>query len=197
VSAARVAYYRAFVMLRWLVSCLAALDNGAKSQGRSVYFSIIALVEAVLPRALAQLAGVTLPAAAPAFAPEANDTGEVMDALVSDVATVLMPALAGDAQRRARGALLMSLHAAAFARFGAAVNAAEREALREVLGSEPGALADARRAVDARVAAASGSEDAAWIAWFARVAEARLALWPMVANLARKPLIEIPLVMNP
>jgi aminoglycoside phosphotransferase (APT) family kinase protein len=197
VSAARVAYYRAFVMLRWLVSCLAALDNGAKSLDRSVYFSIIALVEAVLPRALAQIAGVTLPAAAPAFAPEANDTGEVIDALVSDVATVLMPALAGDAQRRARGALLMSLHAAAFARFGAAVNAAERAALHEVLGREPGALADARRAVDARVAAASGSEDAAWIAWFARVAEARLALWPMVANLARKPLIEIPLVMNP
>jgi aminoglycoside phosphotransferase (APT) family kinase protein len=197
VSPARVAYYRAFVMLRWLVSCLAALDNGAKSLDRSVYFSLIALVDALLPRALAQLAGVALRAFAPPPAASDGDGAEAMDALVSDVATLLLPALAGEAQRRARGALLLSMHAAAFARFGEAASAAEREALREVSGHAPSSLADARRGIDTRVAVAPASEDAAWLAWFARVGEARLALWPMVANLARKPLLEVPLVMNP
>jgi aminoglycoside phosphotransferase (APT) family kinase protein len=197
VSPARVAYYRAFVMLRWLVSCLAALDNGAKSLDRSVYFTLIALLDALLPRALAQLAGAALPTFEPPPAASDSDGAEAMDALVSDVATVLLPALAGDAQRRARGALLLSMHAAAFARFGEAASAAEREALREVNGRAPSSLADARREIDTRVAAAPASEDAAWLAWFARVGEARLALWPMVANLARKPLFEVPLVMNP
>ncbi|MBM4383005.1 MAG: phosphotransferase family protein [Deltaproteobacteria bacterium] len=197
VSPARVAYYRAFVMLRWLVSCLAALDNGAKSLDRSVYFSLIALVDALLPRALAQLAGIALPAFAPAPAASDRDSAEAMDALVSDIATVLMPALTGEAQRRARGALLLAMHAAALARFGETANAAEREALRERSGRAPTSLTEGRLAVDALTAAAPASEDAAWLAWLARVGEARLVLWPMVANLAKRPLADIPVVTNP
>ena len=42
----RIAWYRALVMLRMLVSCQAALDSGAASLDRTVYFSLAALLGA-------------------------------------------------------------------------------------------------------------------------------------------------------
>ena len=56
----RIAWYRALVMLRMLVSCQAALDSGAASLDRTVYFSLAALLALLLPRALAALASVEL-----------------------------------------------------------------------------------------------------------------------------------------
>jgi aminoglycoside phosphotransferase (APT) family kinase protein len=188
----RVAYYRAFVMLRWLVSCQAALDNGAKTLDRSVYFSLIALLDALLPRALAELAGCPQTPLPPLASGEPGDAAEVADALLADLGGVIAPALAGDAQRRARGALLLAMHLAAAARAGEAVRGFEREALAGVLGAAPDTIDAGRRAVAARVAAAPASEDAAWLGWLARVGEARLACWPMVAAAAHQPLAPIP-----
>ncbi|HEY8120532.1 MAG TPA: phosphotransferase family protein [Myxococcota bacterium] len=197
VDPARVAYYRAFVMLRWLVSCEAALDNGGATLDRSVYFALIALLDALLPRALAELAGVALPAPAPLAALEARDSAEVADALRGELGAVLLPALGGDAQRRARGALLMALHLAAEARAGDAARAFERDALARTLGGAPATLAEGRRACAERIAQAQPSEDGAWLAWLASVGNARLALWPMLAETARKPLAEIPRPPDP
>jgi aminoglycoside phosphotransferase (APT) family kinase protein len=197
VDPARVAYYRAFVMLRWLVSCQAALDNGAKTLDRSVYFALIALLDALLPRALAELAGVALPEPEPLAAAEPSDGAEVADALLADLGGVVLPALAGEAQRRARGALLLAMHLAADARCGEAARAREREALASALGAPPATLAEGRRAAAARIAAAPASEDGAWLAWLARVGHARLAGWPMMAALASKPLAPIPHSMGP
>jgi aminoglycoside phosphotransferase (APT) family kinase protein len=197
VDPARVAYYRAFVMLRWLVSCAAALDNGAKTLDRSVYFALIALLDALLPRALAELAGVALPATAAIAAVEPSDSAEVADALLGDLGGVVLPALAGEAQRRARGALLLALHLAAHARAGEAARACERDALARALGAEPATLAEGRREAEARIAAAPASEDAAWLGFLANVGNARLALWPMMAAPASKPLAKIPPSIRP
>ncbi len=197
VNPQRVAYYRAFVMLRWLVSCLAALDNGAKTLDRSVYFSLIALIDALLPRALAGLAGTALSAPPPLAPAEPSDTAEVVDALAGDLGGIVLPALTGEAQRRARGVMLMTLHLAAHARLGEAVREAERAGITAVLGAPPESLAAGRRAIAARIAEAAPSEDAAWLAWLANVGAARLALWPPVAALAAKPLAEIPHSLDP
>jgi len=201
VEPTRVAYYRAFVMLRWLISCLAALDNGAKTQGRAVYFALVGLLDALLPRALAELAGAELPPATPptaSGASEANDSAEVIDALLADLHGVLLPALGAETRQRARGTLGLALHAAAFARLGEAVRAEEHALLARGLGDAlPASIAESRRALAARVAAAPAQEDARWLALLAQLGNARLALWPMMAGLAAKPLAKIPLVMLP
>jgi aminoglycoside phosphotransferase (APT) family kinase protein len=192
VDPARIAYYRAFVMLRWLVSCQAALDNGARTLDRSVYFALIALLDALLPRALAELAGFALPPPAALAPAEPSDSAEPADALLADLGSVVLPALAGEPQRRARGALLLAMHLAAHARAGEAARELERAGLARALGAAPATLAEGRRAVTARIAAAAESEDAAWLRWLAEAGHARLALWPMMAALALKPLAPIP-----
>lgn len=197
VNPQRVAYYRAFVMLRWLVSCLAALDNGAKTLDRSVYFTLVALIDSLLPRALAELAGLALDAAPPLQPAEPSDAAEVMDALAGDLGAIVLPALGGEPQRRARGTMLLAMHAAAHARLGEAVRAAEHASIRAVLGSQPASLREGRRAIELRVDGAAASEDTAWLAWFANVGAVRLTLWPMLAGLANKPLANVPLILNP
>ncbi|HEU4429656.1 MAG TPA: phosphotransferase family protein [Myxococcota bacterium] len=197
VDPARVAHYRAFVMLRWLVACLAALESGAKTLDRSVYFALIGLLDALLPRALAELAGISLSRPAAPTASEPSDSAEVMDALLGELGGVLLPALPGEAQRRARGALLLAMHGAAFARAGEAARAQERALLEQALGAPPESIAHGRRAVAAKIAAAPAGEDARWIEWLAELGNARLALWPMMAGLAAKPLAPIPPVMLP
>jgi aminoglycoside phosphotransferase (APT) family kinase protein len=197
VDAWRIAYYRAFVMLRWLVSCQSALDNGAKALDRSVYLSLISLLDALLPRALAQLAGILLPTSAPLPSLEPSDAAESADALLADLSSVLLPALDGEPQRRARGALLLAMQLAADARHGEAARARERESLARAIGGPQAGLAAGRRALQARIAAAPASEDAAWLAVLAGIGDARLACWPMVAAAATKPLAPIPELPRP
>ena len=57
----RVAYYRVVVMLRWLVSVVAALERGGIGMDRSVYYRLVPVLSVRLPRALAGLLGVELP----------------------------------------------------------------------------------------------------------------------------------------
>ncbi len=197
VDPARVAYYRAFVMLRWLVSCQAALDNGAKTLDRSIYFALIALLDALLPRALAELAGVALREPAPLAAAEPSDSAEVADALLGDLGAILLPALSGEPQRRAQGSLLLAMHLAADARAGNAVREFEGETLARGLGAAPATLGAGRSAAAARIERAPASEDAVWLAWLASLGAARLALWPMLAATATKPLASLPHLIRP
>lgn len=53
----RIGYYRIMVMYIWLVSCLAALDNGARSQDRFTYLSLVTLMNVILPRAMLEYEG--------------------------------------------------------------------------------------------------------------------------------------------
>jgi aminoglycoside phosphotransferase (APT) family kinase protein len=187
----RIAWYRALVMLRMLVACHAALDSGAASLDRTVYFSLAALLECLLPRALAELAGVALePAPAPP-APAATEDAEVLASLATDLSGALLPELPGALQARARGNLLLLVHLQAADRFGAAVRSAERARIAEALGRDEGDAGRARAALAERVAVAEPGEDERWIRLLAELGGARIALWPYLAALAAKPLAKL------
>jgi hypothetical protein len=180
-DAGRIAWYRALVMLRMLVSCHAALDSGARTLDRTVYFSLVALLELLLPRALAGLAGLALsPAPAPP-APATSETAEVIASLRDDVANLVLPALPEATRPRASGMALLLLHLEAADCFGAAVRDAER-ALLSAHGLETEA------ALAARVDDAPAAEHERWVRLFAERGALRIALWPYLAGLAAKPL---------
>jgi aminoglycoside phosphotransferase (APT) family kinase protein len=181
----RIAWYRALVMLRMLVSCLAGLDSGAASLDRSVYFSLSALLGVLLPQALASLAGVALGSALEPPAGAASDQAEVVASVLADLTGQVLPALPAAQQGRARGLTLLLLHLQAADRFGASVRTAECALLARALGrDEP----DPLRALAARVSAAPPAEDADWLRLFAELGARRIALWPFLAGLAAKPL---------
>jgi hypothetical protein len=187
----RIAWYRALVMLRMLVSCQAALDSGAASLDRTVYFSLAALLAVLLPRALAELAGVEL---APPPAPPAASTSEeaeVLASLASDLSAVVLPALPAAVQARARGNLLLLLHLQAADRLGAAVRGAEHDRLAEALGRDEADPRRAQAALAERVSAAPPAEDERWLRLFAELGARRIALWPYLAGLAAKPLAKL------
>jgi aminoglycoside phosphotransferase (APT) family kinase protein len=185
-AAERIGWYRALVMLRMLVACLAALDSGAATLDRSIYFSLAALLGALLPRALAELAGVAPgePPAPPRAAP--SEQAEVFGSVLADLSGVLLPALPAAQQARARGLALLLLHLQAADRYGPVVREAEREALARALGRavEPG---EAPRALEARVRETPPAEEEQWIRFFAETGARRIAFWPFLAPLAAKP----------
>ncbi len=184
----RIAWYRALVMLRMLVSCQAALDSGAASLDRTIYFSLSALLGVLLPRALAGLAGVALDPAPEAPAAAASDEAEVLDSLLAELGGNLLAALPAAQQGRARGLALLVLHLRAADRFGASVRTAERELLARAVGRDEPEPLRARELLSARVAAAPPAEDADWLRLFAELGARRIALWPFLAGHAAKPL---------
>jgi aminoglycoside phosphotransferase (APT) family kinase protein len=187
----RLAWYRALVMLRMLVSCHAALDSGAASLDRTVYFSIGALLAALLPRALAELAGVELEPPAPAPPGDPTEASEVFASVQADLAGALMPALPGPARRRASGLALLLLHLEASDRLAPAVRKAEREAAAELLGCTPPA-GGVDQAIDDALQREAEGDDARWIRFFADAGARRIALWPFLIPLATKPLLRLP-----
>jgi aminoglycoside phosphotransferase (APT) family kinase protein len=188
----RIAWYRALVMLRMLVSCLAALDSGATSLDRTIYFSLTALLGALLPQALAELAGVPLePAPAPPASEPPGDESEVIASVLAELTGSVLPALPAAAQGRARGLALLLLHVQAAERAGPAVREAERAALAQALGRTFAGPGEARRALAERVSAAPPDEEARWIRFFAEAGARRLGLWPFLAPLAAKPLAKL------
>jgi aminoglycoside phosphotransferase (APT) family kinase protein len=182
----RIAWYRALVMLRMLVSCLAGLDSGAASLDRTVYFSLAALLEALLPRALATLAGIDLAPPPPAPVAGATEATEVFASVQAELAGTVLPALRGAARRRASGLALLLLHLEASDRLGPALREAEREGAAAALGRapEPATIAES---IDAAVRA-DATDDERWIRFFAAWGGRRLALWPFLAPLAARPL---------
>ncbi|MEN8159502.1 MAG: phosphotransferase family protein [Myxococcota bacterium] len=189
VAPERVAWYRALVMLRMLVSCLAGLDSGAASLDRTVYFSLAALLEGLLPRALAALAGIDLAPPSPAPAAGATGATEVFASVQAELAGTVLPALPSAARRRASGLALLLLHLEASDRLGPAVREAEREAAARALGRAPEASAIAET-VDAAVRA-DATDDERWIRFFTECGGRRIALWPFLAPLATKPLVPL------
>ncbi len=188
VDARRVAWYRALVMLRMLVSCFAALDSGAAALDRSIYLTLPILLGALLPRALAELAGVDPgpepepPAAGP------GEQAEVLASLSGDLMQVVFPALPERTLARARGMALLLMHLQAADRFAASVREAESEALARALGCTPGDAAGAPFELQARIRV---EPDERWIPFFAASAARRIALWPFLAGVAAKPLARL------
>ncbi|MBT4161120.1 MAG: phosphotransferase family protein [Gammaproteobacteria bacterium] len=86
VSRKRIAYYRIVVMYVWLVSCLAALDNGARNLNRFTYLNLITLMNVIMPRAMMEYEGLAVPTVEVELAPVDNELSENVSALVDLIA---------------------------------------------------------------------------------------------------------------
>jgi aminoglycoside phosphotransferase (APT) family kinase protein len=192
VDAARIEYYRAVVMLRWLVSVASALDNGGGGMDRSVYFALVPLLAVRLTRALAGLLDLDLPPAPETPDPTPTTTAGVLDALTADLRTVVGPAATtGEAQRRLGAAELYLSHLRAADAVGPAVRAAASDDAAALTGRRPSDEADALRAVAALV----HDGEARWpdlVVWSWREAHRQVALWPIVAGRALADATPIP-----
>lgn len=184
-----IAYYRVFVMLRWLVSVAAVVDTGGAGMDRSVHHLLVPTLGVLLPRGLAEVTGHTLPPQ-----PEAPVASEPLgagaaDAAMSDVMSVLMPAATDPESKRRLGASVAYLsHLMTIDRVGSAVRAALHEAAGQLLGTTADTLAEA----DATVAARLGAlPDDALLDYFWRTGHARAALWPLVQGRTAQPLTPI------
>ena len=182
-------YYLVQVLVRWMVAALAALDGrkGADMAG-STYLFLTTTVRKWLALALANASGVSLD---DVDIPEggAGRLGETLDMLAADLNQVLVPALSGDnAVQRAMGMNLLISHAAGVDRMGQAVEDAELADIARVLGEEPATLADGLRALDGAICSSEPERDAELIRFFHRSAERGVALIPLVAPYAARPL---------
>lgn len=81
VSRKRIAYYRIMVMYIFLVSCLAALDQGAKNQDRFVYLNLINLTNVIMPKAMMAFMGADLPELTFELDTQDNELSEHLEAL--------------------------------------------------------------------------------------------------------------------
>jgi len=189
VDRSSIAYYRVFVMLRWLVSVAAVVDTGGAGMDRSVHHLLVPTLGVLLPRGLAEVMGHDLPVAPPA--PDAVEPlgAAAAEAAMSDVMTVLMPAATDPESKRRLGASVAYLsHLMSIDRVGPAVRAELHDAAASLLGSSRTTLAEADTAVTERLGTLS---DTALLEYFWRTGHARAALWPLVQGRTAQPLTPI------
>jgi aminoglycoside phosphotransferase (APT) family kinase protein len=184
VDARRVDYYRAFVMLRWLISISAPLDAETTTMDRSVYFGLLPVLSVRLPAALAALAGIDL--GPPPEIPDDASPGPaepVLRAMWGDLTDVIAPDLRSpDARRRAGGAMLYLAHLSALDRLGPTLAAADDDDLAEVLGRRPSTGPARER--DLAAAIAGGEPSVEVLRYFWRNGVRQAALWPPVVTRA-------------
>jgi aminoglycoside phosphotransferase (APT) family kinase protein len=180
VDLGRVAYYRVVVMLRWLISVVAALERGGIGMDRSVYYRLVPVLSVRLPRALAGLLGVELPALPDGPDDPPGPAAEVIDAISRDIEHVIAPAVQdSEARRRIDASTFYLSHLAAMDRHGATLARAELDDLSEVLGHRPLSLDDGRRGLEQLARRGSARPDL--LAFFWRDGARQVAAWPLVA----------------
>jgi aminoglycoside phosphotransferase (APT) family kinase protein len=182
-----VEYYRAFVMLRWLVSVATTLDSGGSGLDRSVHFALVPVLGVRLPRALATILGVDLgdPPAIPQ--PSPGPSAAVIEALSTDLRDVVAPHVTDpEALRRATGAQVYCAHLAAVDALGPALAVAEAEDLEETWGGD----GDPAKVLAERVR--SGDTSAELLRYLWRHGVRQAALWPSVAARIDRPATPIP-----
>lgn len=189
VQRSSIAYYRVFVMLRWLVSVAAVVDTGGAGMDRSVHHLLIPTLGVLLPRGLAEITGHTLPAPpAPPSASEPLGAGAA-DAAMADITSVLMPAATDPESKRRLGASIAYLsHLMSIDRFGPAVRAELSDAAGSLLGARPGSLAEGDVSIAERL---STLADNNLLDYFWRAGHARAALWPLVQGRTAQPLTPV------
>ncbi len=185
-----VAYYRVFVMLRWLVSVAATVDTGGAGMDRSVHHLLIPSLGVLLPAGLAEITGHVLPDAPPPPV-ESEALGSVVaDTVTGDVMSVLLPAATDAESKRRLGGLLAYLsHLATIDRLGDSVRHTLSAEAAALLGSRPATLADADRQIAEGI---DGFDEPELLAYFWRTGHARAALWPLIATRVAQPLTPIP-----
>ncbi len=192
VDPSSIEFYRAMVMLRWMVSVASALDRGGPNMDRSVYFSLVPILTVRLSRSLAALLGITLPTAPPMDEQPPGVNAGVIEALRADLADVIAPAVTtAEVARRVGAALLYTSHLAADDRLGPTLRAADVDDIEAVTGARPDGPAAAERAI---AAAARGTETSVetLVGYFWRAGHRQVAVWPLVAERALREPTTIP-----
>ena len=180
VDARSVEYYRAFVMLRWLISVASALDNGGGGMDRSVYFGLVPVLAVRLTRALASLLEHPLEPVHLPPAGQPSTTAAVIEALAADLRGVIGPSVTtSEARRRLMAAELYLSHLHAVDCAGGELRRATLADTEHLVGTRPEDEHEAARLVAGFVRSSGVSFDQA-LGWFWRDAHRQVALWPMV-----------------
>jgi aminoglycoside phosphotransferase (APT) family kinase protein len=139
----RIAYYRIVVMYIFLVSCLAALDNGARNQNRFVYLNLISMLQVVMPRAMFAFESQPLAEGEAVVAARESELSEQLAALVDLIALKWPAADPGRALVE-----LMARQVLEYARIADAVTGGNLDAVASLLGAGVAAQDADRRFAD-------------------------------------------------
>jgi aminoglycoside phosphotransferase (APT) family kinase protein len=187
----RIAYYRVFLMLRWLVSCVSALDASSRALDRSVYLLLVPALEALLPRAMAQFDGLAWQAAPPQ-AVRASRLTEVLDVVAEDLASEIAPAVvAGSAAKRMGSLQALMSYACALASLGDGFLEQEADAMAEVLGRRIADRSEALAAIEGLVERSSAQSEDRLLRFFLDQGDRAVAACPPMAPMAAKPLLHL------
>ncbi len=175
----RIAYYRIVVMYVWLISCLAALDNGAKNQDRFTYLNLISLMNVIMPRAMMEYAGVSPPEVDVDVQPHDSDLSEQISALVDLISLKWPPSDPG-----ALYVGVMANQTLRLSQLGVSIREQNRDAVSALTGRSLDA-ADVDQVFDAWIVATPEQDDASAAVLYAnglRRVQADLALLPIVSK---------------
>jgi aminoglycoside phosphotransferase (APT) family kinase protein len=185
-------FYRAVVMLRWLVSVAVAIDAGGSGLDLSVHRALVPLLSVRLPRALAGLAEVELEDVEPLPDGGPGWASGAIDSLQADLTTVIAPTLTDpEARRRAAAAPLYLSHLAAVDHRGAAATEGELDDLAAVLGQRPDSVPLGHEALAAAIDQGTVDDDVL-LAHFWRAGNRLIDLWPAARPRAFSPATEVP-----
>lgn len=184
-DAARLAWYRTLVLLRWYVEIRTGLVNGGSSQDRVPYLRLIPAIDVKLARALAQLIGVD-PGPLPEVSAEAELLAtDAIGAIRVDLVDHIIPALVdAEASRRAASALEYLAHLEAIDRHGGAIRAQDRADLAMFFGAPPDEPAAARLSA---AAVGDATAQVALLRYAMRRGARHAHLWPTTLGRALAP----------
>ncbi len=184
-------YYRAFVMLRWLVSAIATVETGGPAIDRSVHNRLIPLMGALLPQSLSRLVGVTLDDSPPVADEQLLGMTPILNTMHGDLIEVVLPAIDDPmAQERARSITAYLGHLGAVEQFGVAVTAANARDLTELLGSD--VAAGSEEVIADTFAALARTNPVSALRTLAAIGDRTILLWPEVAARPNVGLVSIP-----
>jgi aminoglycoside phosphotransferase (APT) family kinase protein len=155
VSRRRIAWYRVMTMYIFLVSCLAALDQGAKQQDRFVYLNLVNVLNVLMPRAMMLFSGIAVPEPQIALETEENEMGEQLEALVD----LMRIGREGGAEAPAGYTEVMAQQMLRLARWGRSIDAQNAEAISVLIGRAV-APDEAARAFHDWIAGGEGEDEA-------------------------------------
>ena len=140
-------YYRAITMVRWLVSVATTIEHGGTGMDRSVHFALVPVLSVRLPRALATLLDVDLPAPGLRVVNDEPGPGApVLAALRDDLREVIGPAVeSSEGRRRLMAAEIYLAHLDAVDRLGARVAEEEAADVAATLGRTPTSAVEGQR----------------------------------------------------
>lgn len=142
----RIEYYRIVVMYIWLVSCLAALDNGARNQDRFTYLNLINLINVIMPRAMLSYEDRDAPEVDLELKSQDSELTEHISALLGLIALKWTPTDPGRVQVE-----LMANQILALSQLQDSIAAENRNAISQLVG-KPLRTADYNRTFDEWIA---------------------------------------------